>query len=526
MNTILSDLSQIASPLIVMIMGLIVLVMDVGQDAAARRKYLPWLSGAGLLLAAIGGFAMTATGTTSYDVTPTGNFGNGMIGDRLGGYACIVLAIVAGLTLTMGGRYLEEKQLNYGEFYALLLFSTSGAMVMSLSLDLVNVFVGLEVLSVALYILAGFARRERRSEEAAVKYFLLGAFASGFLLFGMSLVYGSVGLAAKAQGLTFEITSYTNLVVIGQVLRETAASSTPLVSSPIFVTGIALIIVGLGFKAAIVPFHSYAPDVYEGSPTPVTAFMSAGAKIGAFIAFVRLFTFLINADGSEPFRAVLWVLAVLTMVIGNIMAFRQTNIKRMLAYSSVAHAGYILVGILASAVKESSGVAGQAVLYYLFVYTFMNLGAFAVIIWLGRNGGEYTDIRDYAGLAHKNPLAAAIMAVFMLSLAGIPPTAGFVGKLYLFMSAVQAGQVGLAVVGLVVSAIGLFYYLNLIVQMYFKQPEHDFADARKGGAMVAAGIAALATIFFGLFPDLLISPRGDLSGATLSGIAQTLPPTP
>ncbi|GAB4455350.1 MAG: NADH-quinone oxidoreductase subunit N [Armatimonadaceae bacterium] len=501
------SLGAIAPPLIVIVLGMVVLLLDTGRGAASRRGVLPVLSGVGLIMAAVAGFGMTFSKTVAYNVTPIPYFGQGIVADSFAGYSCIVLAIAALLTLGMGGRYLAERHLNYGEFYALLLFSTAGAMVMTLSFDLVNVFVGLEVLSVALYILAGFARRERRSEEAAVKYFLLGAFASGFLLFGTALVYGSVGLAVKAQGIILEYPSFTNFYAIGQVLRETVNLPLPLMNSPIFVTGIALIIVGLGFKAAIVPFHSYAPDVYEGSPTPVTAFMSSAAKIGAFAAFVRLFTTLINAEGSEVFQAVLWVLAALTMIVGNVMAFRQTNMKRMLAYSSVAHAGYILVGVLSAGIRESTETAGTAILFYLFVYTFMNLGAFAVVIWLGRHGNEYNEIRDYAGLAHRQPLAAAVMAIFMLSLAGIPPTAGFVGKLYLFMSAIQGGQVTLAVIGLVVSAIGLFYYLNIIVQMYFKEPEQDFTGVTRSGAQATAIVAAVATILFGLLPNLLFSPR-------------------
>lgn len=520
------SLKATAAPLVTLIVGMIALLLDVGPGATARRRILPWVCGIGLVGAAAIGFFRQGSPRLDYDTWPPTFFGGGIVADEFAGYACTVMAMAALLTIGMSGRYLEEKHLNNGEFYALLLFSTAGGMLMAQSFDLVNVFLGLEVLSVALYILAGFARRERRSEEAAVKYFLLGAFASGFLLFGIALVYGSVGIAVKANGITLKNDSYTNLYNIGYALKESAGTLFPLVKSPVFITGISLIVVGLGFKAAVVPFHSYAPDVYEGSPTPVTAFMSAGAKIGAFTAFVRLFQILLNADGAETFRAVLWILAILTMVVGNVMAVRQTNIKRLLAYSSIAHAGYILVGVLASGFRETQLVAGQAVLYYLFVYTFMNLGAFALVVWLGRDGGEYQNISDYAGLARRNPLAAGLMLIFLLSLAGIPPTAGFVGKLYLFMSAVQAGQGVLAAIGLVVSAIGLVYYLNLVVQMYLREPEHDFAGAREGGARATAIIAAVATLVFGLFPTLLIKPTIPTQTPTMTPIPPSASPVP
>lgn len=512
------SISSVYPSLILFIVGMIVLIWGLGSGTATSR-WLPGLSFLGLLVSAAAGVSMLGIHMMEPDAIPETYFGGGIVADNFAGYVCIILAIAGMLTIGMSGRYLEEKRIKNGEFYALLLFSISGAMLMAQSFDLVNIFIGLEVLSVALYILAGFARRELRSEEAAVKYFLLGAFASGFLLFGTSLVYGAVGLTAKANGIIADGFSYTNFVVMGQVLRESAHSVYPLATSPIFVVGIALIVVGLGFKAAIVPFHSYAPDVYEGSPTPVTAFMSAGAKIGAFAAFVRLFHLLLNDQSSEIFRVTLWVLALATMLVGNVMAVRQTNIKRMLAYSSIAHAGYILTGVLAEGIRSGMFFGSQAVVYYLFVYTLMNLGAFAVVIWLGRDGGEYTQIKDYAGLAKTNPLAAAVMMVFMLSLAGIPPTAGFVGKLYLFTAAAQANQWLLVAVGLVVSAIGVFYYLNIIIQMYLREPEHGFEGARGRGAQLTAILAAVATVVLGVVPNLVVPPRPQTVGAPTLPVA-------
>jgi NADH-quinone oxidoreductase subunit N len=497
-----------------MLMGMIVLLLDLGTGhALARRRLIYLVSIGGVVAAALLAIANVAVPNAPAGVIPVTCFGGGMIADKMGSLFCIVLCIVAGLAITMSDRYLEEKGLNCGEYYALILFSTSGAMLMALAYDLVNVFVGLEILSVALYILCGFARRDRRSEESAVKYFLLGSFASGFLLYGIALIYGTVGIAIKTNNLS-EMTgaSFTNFAIIGRVLRETVGTGAPLISSPLFIAGVALLIVGLGFKAAIVPFHSYAPDVYEGAPTPVTAFMSAAAKVGAFAALIRVFEILLPSNGSTiaqaaiPFHSVLWGLAAATIVVGNILAIRQTNIKRMLAYSSIAHAGYILVGVLASSVPGAAANARDAVIYYLFTYTFMNLGAFAMVIWLGRNGGEYTNISDYAGLAKQQPLAAATMAVFMLSLSGIPPAAGFLAKLYIFTSAIQAGLTTLAVLALVVSVIGVFYYLNIIVAMYFREPVQDYSVVRGGGAKVAALIGAGATLLFGLIPAGIFSP--------------------
>lgn len=518
-----------ASPIIVIVLGMVVLLLDLGASDARRRAMLPLLSLLGLFIAAVASYPLTLLETLPATVGPATYFGGGMVGDQFGGLFCIVLCVIAALAIAMSGRFLEEKHLNHGEYYALILFATAGSMLMALSFDLVNIFIGLEILSVALYILSGFMRRDLRSEEAAVKYFLLGAFASGFLLFGIALIYGAVGLSSNVNSIVFESReSFTNLFAIGQVLRQSAGGAMPLMTSPVFVAGVALLIVGLGFKAAIVPFHSYAPDVYEGAPTPVTAFMSAGAKAGAFAAFVRVCMFILPVEGSEPFRAVLWGLAAATMIVGNVLAVRQSNIKRMLAYSSIAHAGYILVGVLASSNPASGALARGAILYYMFAYTFMNLGAFALVVWLSRAGREYTQISDYAGLSRRQPLAAAVMAVFMLSLAGIPPAAGFFGKLYLFLAAVQTGLVGLAALGLVVSVIGVYYYLNIIVAMYFRQPEHDFASARKGGAMVAACVAAIGTLVLGVMPLRPFLPRMEvpMTSPMRPGGAMPAQPTP
>ena len=532
MTETLEGLRALAAPLVTIVFGMVVLLLGLGANTPAKRQTLPLISILGLLVAGGSSGLLLTQSQVTFDVQPIGlYFGRGMIGDSFGGWFCLLLCLVTALVIGMAGRFLEEKHLNNSEFYALLLFSASGAMMMALSYDLVNVFVGLEVLSVALYILAGFARRERRSEESAVKYFLLGAFASGFLLYGIALIYGAVGLVIQQNPITLSAgASLTNFDTISEVLRygvNTSGGTSALLYSPLFIAGVALVIVGLGFKAALVPFHFYVPDVYEGAPTPITAFMSVAAKAGAFAALIRFLMVLMNgANDFGPFRGALWGLALATMLVGNILAVRQSNIKRMLAYSSIAHAGYILVGILALATpNDLSGLPQNAVIFYLFAYALMNLGAFAVIVWLGRgNGtaGEYLLIRDYAGLGRKQPLAALAMSVFMLSLAGIPLTAGFLGKLYLFLGAIRGGEPLLAALGLVISAIGVFYYLNIIASMYFREPFADtsFDEVRGGGARNVALLCAVGTVVLGVAP-IGVLPDAMVSNAASSSRPQT-----
>ena len=502
----------LGTPLFLIAAAIAALLCDVaGRDSVLKKLVAP----VGYI-GAIGGFIIAIKhlgqlggigGSRLQPILDRGTlyWGGGVVVDSFGVGVNLVLCIAAFLTLLMASRYLEEKNLPGGEFRALILFATSGAMVMAQSADLVNLFVGLEVLSVALYILSGFARRERKSEESAVKYFLLGAFASGFLLYGIALIYGAVGLTSAKLNLEVGH-SLTNLGAISELLGKSATTDAPLASMPIFVTGVALMLVGLGFKAALVPFHGYAPDVYEGAPSPVAAFMSSAAKLGAFAALMRLLLpITANTLSDSSIRNIVWTLAILSMIVGNILAIRQTNVKRMLAYSSIAHAGYLLVGVLASGAKGGE-LAADAVLFYLFAYTLMNLGAFAVTVWLGGEGREFSKISHFAGLGKRHPLAAATLTVLLLSLAGIPPTAGFVGKLYLFLGAYQAGFVGLAVAGLLASGLGLFYYLNLVVLMYFKDGESEPEPVR-GDARLAAVLAAVLTLIFGLTPATLLSPK-------------------
>ncbi len=462
-----SDIFAVSPLLIVVLTAMVVLMVDLALPRD-RKSACVGVSLFGLVLAWIACGLLWGSQKEAFNGT--------VIADDFALAFQMILLVVAGLSVLLSEKYIQQKGINYGEYYALMLFSTSGAMLMATSRELITIFIGLEVLSIALYVLSGFARTEARSEESAMKYFLLGAFSSGFFLYGIALVYGGTG-TTRLDHLT--------LLPLATLL------------SPYSVAGFALLIVGLGFKAAIVPFHSWTPDVYEGAPTSVTAFMSAGAKAGAFAALIRVAIVLLPL--SAVFNDVFWALAVLTMVVGNVVAIVQTNIKRMLAYSSIAHAGYILVGLMA---QNADGHAG--ILFYVLAYTFMNLGAFGVLILLARRGQELNNVEDLQGLAQSQPWAAAFMGLFMFSLAGIPPTAGFMGKFYVFMGAVHAHQYSLAVIGLVASVVGAAYYLRIVYTMYFLPAKREYpADVWTFSlaANVALILSAIMTLAFGILPS-------------------------
>ncbi len=383
----------------------------------------------------------------------------------------------AALTVLISFAYLEREQLLVPEYYVLLIFGTLGMMVMAAGADLMVIFLGLELMSVAVYVLAGFDRRRARSAEAALKYFLLGAFASGFLLYGIALVYGATGT--------------TNLGLIGGLVMGRP--------SVMLLAGLALLIVGFAFKIAAVPFHMWAPDVYDGSPTPVTAFMATGVKAAAFAALFRVLN---QAFGPvAAWHDILWWLAAVTMIGGNLFALGQRSLKRMLAYSSVAHAGYLLVAVTAG------GAAGiSAFLVYVIAYTLMSLGAFAVLTAKGRAGESDVMIDDLAGLASQRPWLAFALAVCMLSLLGFPGTAGFIGKWYILMAATSAGKNTLATILVITSVVSAGYYLPVIMAMYMKpQPvEHAHVDVtldRWGRTAVA--VVVLGLLLFGVWPNRL-----------------------
>jgi NADH-quinone oxidoreductase subunit N len=355
----------------------------------------------------------------------------------------MVLSVAALLTLLFTAGYGGRREVESGEFYALILFATAGMMAMVGGLDLVTIFVGLEVASISQYILAAFRWHEVRSTEASVKYLLLGAFASGFLVYGIALIYGATGT--------------TNLHQIATVIGERG-----LTGSPLLLAGLGLLLVGLGFKMSAVPFHMWTPDVYQGAPTVVTAFMASGPKVAVVTALFRiLFT---GFDAARPeWGPILWWLAALTMVVGNVLALVQRDMKRLLAYSAIAHAGYLLVALLAG--QELGGIG---TLYYIVVYTLTTLGAFGVVALVRNEDDGGTAIDQFAGLGFSRPWLGAAMAIFMFSLAGIPPAAGFVGKFYIFAGAVQAHQTPLAVIGVMASLLSVYYYLRVVVVMYMR----------------------------------------------------------
>ncbi|MEA3465735.1 MAG: NADH-quinone oxidoreductase subunit N [Thermodesulfobacteriota bacterium] len=446
-------------------------------NAFSRRGATAHIAGISLLALAVTGF----TAFSGWN-NPQAGFAGHVVLDNFAVFFTFIFLIAAALTILMSDAYLKREGYPVGEFYTLILFSTVGAMIMTSGTDLMTIFLGLEVLSVALYVLAGFFRGQKRSNEAGLKYFLLGAFSTGFLLYGMALIYG--------------VTGTTNLVDIGGFFSATPEAAT----STMAITGMLLMSTGFLFKIAIAPFHMWAPDVYEGAPTPITAFMSAGPKAAAFAAFMRIFLVsLISMQGT--WESALWVLAVLTMITGNFLALNQTNLKRMLAYSSIAHAGYALVGLVAA---NEIGISG--VLFYMLAYTFMNIGAFAILVLVGKKGEEELTLDGFKGMGYRRPLLGVLFTIFLFSLMGIPPSAGFSGKFYIFAGALNAGFVWLAVLGVLNSAVSLYYYLRVMVFMYFKDPESDFDWVRlKPGATICIVLSAIAVLYMGILPSGIMS---------------------
>ena len=433
------------------------------------RPHLVWLT--------ISGFVLT--GAVSFGLWGQADASGPLALDSYALFFNGIFCLAGVLTVLMSGSYLDLTKIRQGEYYALLLFAAVGMVLMAAATDLITIFLGLETMSIAVYVLAGIWHQRLASNEAALKYFLLGAFASGFLLYGMALIYG--------------VTGSLQLAVIAE---QVAAQG----SSPLLLVGMGLLLVGFGFKVAAAPFHVWTPDVYEGSPTTITAFMAVGVKAAAFAAFARVFLYALAAVHAE-WQGVVWGIAVLTMTVGNLTALVQTNIKRMLAYSSVAHAGYVLVAMVAG--KE---LGGAAMMYYLVAYGFMNLGAFGVVLSLNRQDQPNEELRDYAGLGFRYPALGMAMAIFMLSLTGVPPLVGFTGKFYVFSAAVEAGYIGLAVIGVLNSAVSAYYYIRVIVTMYMEEGDAAFEIAALRPALSAAIIiAAAGTVLLGIFPSASIS---------------------
>jgi NADH-quinone oxidoreductase subunit N len=401
--------------------------------------------------------------------------------DNFGLFICMTLAVIGLLTIALSGPSIARDRLPAGEYYSVTLFGIVGMMLMATATDLLNIFLALEILSIAVYVLTALRRDDPAGTEGAFKYFLLGAFSSAFFLYGVALAY--------------TLTGSTRLDRLGSYMAAEGMSA-----SPMMLMAVGLLLVGFAFKVSVVPFHMWTPDAYEGAPAVVTGFMSTGVKAAAFAAFARVFL-----SALEPMRAdwtpVLWALALLTMILGTVVGVAQSNLKRMLAYSSIAHGGYLLVGIVAA-----NDVGKAAILFYLLVYALTNIGAFGVIALLGTSERPNDELRDYAGLWHVRPALAALMAVFLLSLGGFPPTAGFVSKWYLFSAAVSAGYYDLAVVGMLTSVISVFFYLRVVVMMYMAEPAGAVTPPRVGPlAFSALAVSMLAIFYLGVLPTRVIN---------------------
>jgi NADH-quinone oxidoreductase subunit N len=461
-------------PLLIVGCGAVIVLLAGVKVDDRDSEGLGWLS----LLTIVIAFAASLVLPGSQQVT----FAGALVADDYTAFFYLTILFAAAIIVLMSLDYVSDEALPGAEYYSLVLFATAGMMLMAAAGDLIIIFVGLETMSISVYILAGLARGNVRSNEASLKYFLLGAFSTGFLLYGIALVYGATG-TIKLHALS------------------TLATGAP---TPMLLMGVGLLLIGFGFKVAAVPFHMWTPDVYEGAPTSITAFMAVGVKLAAFAAFLRVF--LVHLLGVQTdWSMVLWVLAVLTMTTGNVVALMQNNLKRMLAYSAIAHAGYILVAMTAG-----SSVAGAAVLYYLLGYAFTNLGAFAVIIALSRRGQAHELISDLRGLGTREPALAASMAVLLFSLTGVPPLAGFVGKFSVFSAALNAGYVWLVVIAVINSVISAYYYLRPIVAMYADQGGAEVVRMRSRPALIAAiAIAVIATIAIGIYPQPYMAASTD-----------------
>jgi len=462
----LSDLYYLA-PELVLAGGVIVLLAAAALTPRARRGWLSWL--------ALAALAASAAAMLAIEPPAPVNVARGLISvDAFATFFKGIFLLAAAFTVLLSRRYLETEGASHGEYLFLVLCATLGMMFMASGTDLIVIFVGLETMAIAFYILAGLLKPDRRSNEAAVKYFLLGTFSLGILLYGISILYGMSGT--------------TNLRALAIAVADQGRD-------PWLILALILVVAGIGFKIAAVPFHMWAPDVYEGAPTPITAFLSVGSKAASFAMLLRIFL-----EGlpslSGDWRILFYVLAVVTMTVGNIAALTQSNTKRMLAYSSIAHAGYLLIGVVAGTTR---GVA--AMLIYFAMYAFMQMGAFAVVILLRRADVIGDELKDLGGLLARQPFAAVAMLIFMLSLGGIPPTAGFMGKFWLFSAAIDANYVWLAVIGVLNSAVSLYYYLRVVVFMFMKGEAAGSRPVLSPALATALVVALAGTLILGIYPQ-------------------------
>jgi NADH-quinone oxidoreductase subunit N len=423
------------------------------------------------------------------------SFGGTLVADNFGLFICLTLGIVGIVTIALSGPSIDREGLPAGEYYALMLFALAGMMMMALAADLLLIFLALEILSIAVYVLTGLRRNDPSSTEGAFKYFLLGAFSSAFFLYGVAMVY--------------TLTGSTRLDRIAGYMASADTAGNPLI-----LVALGLLLVGFAFKISAVPFHMWTPDAYEGAPTVVTGFMSTGVKAAAFAAFARVFLTALAPLGPD-WTVVLRIVALATMILGTVVGVAQANLKRMLAYSSIAHGGYLLVALVAASGGNSGGVGKAAILFYLLVYALTNLGAFGVIALLGTRDRANDQLRDYAGLWHSRPALAALMTIFLLSLGGFPPTAGFVSKWYVFSAAMGAGEYTLAIVGVLTSVVSVFFYLRVVVMMYMAEPAPGVERPTVGPIAVSAlAFSMLAILYLGVLPTRVL----DLAANSISTI--------
>ena len=466
----LLDMRLLVPEMTLICVGLILLLLDL---VVRKKEVIAVVGIAGTLVALYGTYKLYGF----YE--PQAAFAGMFVLDGYSNFFKLIFYLNVILTICISLKYMAIEKASFGEYYALLMFATTGMMIMASAADLIILYLGLELMALSTYILAGFTRKQPRSNEAALKYFFLGAFSSAFLLYGISLTYG--------------LTGTTNLKGIAEAITALNINGNPIVY-----LGLIFIIVAFGFKIALVPFHMWAPDVYEGAPTSVTAFMSVGPKAAGFAVLGRVL-FDAFAGMQVQWSAILIPIAVLTMATGSIIALAQTNIKRMLAYSSIAHAGYMLLGIITG---THEGLT--TTINYLMIYLFMNIGAFAVVIMLRSEGFQGENLEDYMGLSKSHPLASALMLIFMFSLAGIPPTAGFVGKFYVFMETINAGYVYLAIIAVIFSAISAFFYLRVVMYMYMKDPVKEVTLTNSPSMSIALAVTAMMVLIFGIFPSVLL----------------------
>ncbi len=464
----LRDLVAIAPELQLTAFGLVLLIADLVIREPRRLGYIA-LSG----LAVSAGWLFVVGGTHG----PA--YGDQLVVDPFAAYFKFIFLIAAGLTIGLSMRYLDIEREQHGEYYALILFATMGMMFMAGGTDLVTLYIGLETMAIATYVLVGFLRGSQRSNEASLKYFLLGAFSSGVLLYGMSLLYGLSGS--------------TNLTEIAEALTRRPAAD------PISLVAMITVAAGLFFKIAAVPFHQWVPDAYEGAPTSVTAFMSVAVKAASFAMMVRVFMVAIYPL-RDQWVPVMAAVCAMTITVGNVAALSQSNVKRLLAYSSISHAGFVLLGLIAG---NDTGMI--AIAMYLFVYTFMNLGAWALVVALRRRDviGEHID--EMNGLFFKHPTAAILMLIFLLSLAGIPPTAGFVAKYFLFAAVIETGHTTLAVIAALNIVVGIYYYMRVVVAMFISDATEKTGLVLSPGVVSVLAITVAFTLLIGLYPDPFIA---------------------